>query len=369
MRPHFILVGLLYLFGVSISQECTPELLENENFPGTDIQFLYSPDVEHCQLLCTQHPSCRFFTFVRSNSSDEKQHFHCNLKFTPSGEPYVRTSAQGFTSGFSLKPCNTDSKPCLSQVYYGVDFYGADYQTLFTANYEECQRACTHNPSCQFFTFISGNFTSAEYRYKCHLKFSWTVPRPCVKAGAGLVSGFSHSLQITQQSDTECQIKLIPNAKTPGNGTESLPAASPEHCHALCTAHPQCTYFSYASDDFMCHLKNNPNEMVLKAKEGVTSGMPTHSCQLDNNWANTTHEGVDFRGSDLRNVLTDDAEACQRTCTDDPNCQFYTYATEGFSQAANRRICYLKRVITVPAPPKVTKLANVVSGFSLKNCV
>lgn len=33
-----------------------------------------------------------------------------------------------------------------------------------------------------------------------------------------------------------------------------------------------------------------------------------------------------------------------------------------------RRRCYLKRVITMPAPPKVTKLSHVVSGFSLRNC-
>ena len=34
----------------------------------------------------------------------------------------------------------------------------------------------------------------------------------------------------------------------------------------------------------------------------------------------------------------------------------------------SRRRCYLKRVITVPAPPNIVKLNNVVSGFSLKNC-
>lgn len=34
----------------------------------------------------------------------------------------------------------------------------------------------------------------------------------------------------------------------------------------------------------------------------------------------------------------------------------------------SRRICYLKRAFTMPLPPKVTKMDNVVSGFSLKNC-
>lgn len=42
-------------------------------------------------------------------------------------------------------------------------------------------------------------------------------------------------------------------------------------------------------------------------------------------------EGVDFRGSDIRYELLGDADACQRNCTEDPNCQFYTYVTENFS--------------------------------------
>lgn len=50
-----------------ISSECSREFLENVDFPGTDITSVYSPDVEHCQLLCTQHPSCLFFTFVRAD--------------------------------------------------------------------------------------------------------------------------------------------------------------------------------------------------------------------------------------------------------------------------------------------------------------
>ncbi len=56
--------GFVY---VNVFSECRQGLLENEDFPGTDITFLYSPDAEHCQQLCTQHPSCLFFTFVRAD--------------------------------------------------------------------------------------------------------------------------------------------------------------------------------------------------------------------------------------------------------------------------------------------------------------
>lgn len=36
------------------------------------------------------------------------------------------------------------------------------------------------------------------FRYKCHLKFSWAIPRtPIVEAKAGVVSGFSHKTLMT----------------------------------------------------------------------------------------------------------------------------------------------------------------------------
>ncbi|XP_070778229.1 coagulation factor XI-like [Enoplosus armatus] len=369
MVIYLTLVGLLSVCSLSFSQECNQELLENEDFPGTDIIFLYSPDAEHCQQLCTQHPSCLFFTFVRADWTRDNRHFYCYLKSTSSGQPNLRTPLLGVTSGFSLKPCTQDPLPCLSQVYQNVDFPGADYRALFTADYEECQRTCTQDPACQFFTFVNEVFTPEKIRYKCHLKFSWAIPRtPIVERKAGVVSGFSHKTQITSNFDTACQGKLFPSTDIPGNNIQMLPAASPEHCQALCSAHPRCTYFTYDSNAFSCHLKNNPNEMVTKAKEGGTSGLPARFCQLDNSWVKVAHEGVDFRGSDIRYELMDDADTCQRTCTEDPNCQFYTYANESFFDRNYWRRCYLKRVITMPAPPKITKLVNVVSGFSQKNC-
>ncbi|XP_071768712.1 coagulation factor XI-like [Centroberyx gerrardi] len=373
MGAHFILVGLLCLCGLSVSQECVREHLENVDFPGTDLTSVYSPDAEHCQLLCTQHPSCLFFTFVRPDWTVDNRHFYCYLKSTPSGEPNRQTSLLGVTSGYSLKACNPDSRPCLSKVYQNVDFFGADYRSLFTADYEECQRACTHDPSCQFFTFVNEVFTPEKIRYKCHLKFSWTVPRSHrVEAKVGVVSGFSHILQTPTQFDTACQAKLFPSTDIPGSDLEMLLAGSPEHCLSLCSAHPRCTYFSYFASDnskrFHCYLKSNPNEMVTRAQEGVTSGLPARFCQPDNSWMKVAHDGMDFRSDDIRYVLLDDPETCQQTCTEDPNCQFYTYVKDTFFNSKYWRRCYLKRVITMPAPPKVSNLANVVSGFSLEGC-
>ncbi|XP_031179016.1 coagulation factor XI-like [Sander lucioperca] len=369
MGTHLILVGLLSICSLSFGQDCNQQLLENVDFPGNDITSLFSPDVEHCRQLCTQHSSCDFFTFVRADWNKDDRNFFCYIKASPNGQPTVQAPLQGVTSGFSLKPCSQDLEPCLSTVYQNVDFTGADYRALFTADYEECQRACTQDTACQFFTLLDKAFTSFgnRYRFKCNLKFSWPVPRiPVVEKKTGVTSGFSQITQISQQS--VCQSKLFPNTDIPGNNVEVIPAASPEHCQALCSAHSVCSYFSFNSNNFNCNLKKNNEELVTEAKDGITSGLPARFCQLDNTWLQVVYENVDFPTSDIRFELMDDADTCQRTCTQDAFCQFYTYANDNFNDPIYRRRCYLKRTITMPAPPKVAKLANVVSGFQLRNC-
>ncbi|XP_068432146.1 coagulation factor XI-like [Clinocottus analis] len=368
METLWILGVLLSICSLSFSQECDQQLKENIDFPGTDIKFVYSPDANHCQQLCTQHHACLYFTFVRADWTQDDSHFYCYMKSSPSGQPNKRTPLQGVTSGFSLKPCITDSEPCLPQLYHNIDFPGADYRTLFTADYETCQRVCTQDPTCQFFTFVDAVFTPEKIRYKCHLKFSWVVPIiPTVERKAGVVSGFSLSVLYFCQS--ACEGKLFPSTDIPGNGFMVVRAASPEHCQALCSAHSSCTYFTFVSNNFNCQLKGNVNEIVLKGKDGFTSGLPAKFCQLDNSWAQANLEEIDFQYNDIRYELMDDADTCQRTCTDDPNCQFFTYVKAKISDVMYRRRCYLKRAIAMPAPPKVTKLANVVSGFQLRNCV
>lgn len=130
---------------------------------------------------------------------------------------------------------------------------------------------------------------------------------------------------------------------------------------------------------------------------------------LSPGWVNAALEGVNFKGNDIRFELTDDAASCQKTCNEDPNCQFYNYLKADFPDSVfryinlhaciktciktnfyflskivptvqdifkklllilcSRRRCYLKRSITMPYPPRVAKLATAVSGFQLRNCV
>ncbi|KAM3597027.1 uncharacterized protein V6R79_024951 [Siganus canaliculatus] len=368
METGLIFVALLCLCGLSLSDECKRELLVNVDFPGTDITHLFSPDAEHCQHLCTQHPTCLFFSFLRADWTHDKRNFFCYLKSTPSGKPNVQNALLGITSGFSLKHCYPDRHPCLSQVYPGLDFPGADYRSLFTADHEECQRACSHDPQCQFFTFLEPTYVTPNYRYKCFLKFSWPIPKlPTVIQSSTRISGFSHRKN-THNANTACEGLLFPNTNIPGHDVEVLPAASPQHCQAHCSAHPLCTYFSFVSKPFQCYLKNNAAEMVQHPAAGITSGLPGHFCQLDDNWMKQKYSGIDFPHSDIRNFLTNGVDDCQRACDEDPNCQYFSFITEAISDTWSRRRCFLKRVITLPAPPRVNKLSDAVSGFSLENC-
>ncbi|MEQ2234119.1 hypothetical protein ILYODFUR_028745 [Ilyodon furcidens] len=156
-------------------------------------------------------------------------------------------------------------------------------------------------------------------------------------ASADRVSGFSHELQILPSSEPECQDTLFPNTNFPGHDIEVHPAASPELCQLLCNTHPRCTYFSFVSNGFKCYLKNNPNEMVPNYTDNVTSGLPSRSCPLRNERKPffidqiIEYSGVDFPFSDIRYFQQDDATSCGNACTEDPNCQFYSYITTRFN--------------------------------------
>ncbi|XP_028288865.1 coagulation factor XI-like [Parambassis ranga] len=363
MGGCLILMCLLGFCGLTFGQGCNRDLLNNWDFPGNDITALQSPDARHCQYLCTQYPSCQFFTFVRPNSVVDGRFFHCFLKYSASGRPDNQVPKKGLTSGFSLKACNPDPEPCQPLVYQDTEFPYETYKSFFAANLEDCQRACTNDPYCQFFTFLDRSFGSENIRYMCYLKYRLSVPRPLyVRANSVRISGFSQKIRSSPEFDTACEGTLFPNIHLPGDDIEAHAAASTEQCLAFCSAHPRCTHFTYTSGDFRCYLKNNPVQMPNKISgTGVTSGVPVHYCQQNNSWIKEPRVGVEFQDLDIRSFLLTNAAECQRSCTEDSICQFYSYDT-------TQQLCYLKRIITLPSPSAVRKQPDAISGFSLRLC-
>ncbi|XP_076157174.1 coagulation factor XI-like [Alosa pseudoharengus] len=374
MRLCMIHLCLISLLRNCFSEECIPDLRVNVDFPGSDVLQIFSPDVLHCQRACSQHHSCQFFTFVRPEWTRDSRQFYCYLKHTESGAPSRVTELEGVTSGYSLKNCNGTNDGCFPSVYGDVDFYGDDYRTLFTADYKECQRACTSDSGCQFFSWLNDDFARPQYKYKCHLKFCWSVSKPpALKVLSGVVSGFSQKFfQNNSRSDgqtEQCEAQILTNTDFPRHDFEQIPAVSAEHCQFLCSAHPICTYFSYEKQEMRCFLKDSKEEKPMKAKGEVYSGMPSRFCELPRDWVTVRYENTDFPGFDIRYVKLDDPESCEALCTADPHCQFYTYVYGSFYEPDFRRRCFLKQVITMPVPSKVTSLKGVVSGFSLRGCL
>ncbi|KAK7896218.1 hypothetical protein WMY93_021543 [Mugilogobius chulae] len=361
MKSLLVLVSVLCLYRPSSGQECRSELYENVDFPGADILIVFSPDATHCQQLCTQYSQCQFFTFLRADWTRDPRKLHCIFKRSASGNPSVRTNLPGATSGFSLKHCPDYLAPCFDQKYSNRDFPGADYRSLFTADYKECQKACTQDPGCQFFTWFNPLYPDVTLRYKCALKFSWTIPRLTVMNHQQAIdSGFSNHAQMsTTPNAKKCNIKFFANTDIPGQTFLTTPAASPEYCQALCSAHPSCTYFTH--EGLNCHLKKNTDKMTTAAKAGATSGLPSRFCRQPTDWLKVIHRGVSFPYFDIRSFVLDSTENCQKACNEEPDCHFYAYVT------AEKR-CYLKRVTVIPAPPRVTILNHAESGFTLTNC-
>uniref|UniRef100_A0A3Q2D1Y0 Apple domain-containing protein n=1 Tax=Cyprinodon variegatus TaxID=28743 RepID=A0A3Q2D1Y0_CYPVA len=335
---------------------CQTQLLtyEGVDFFGSDFRSEVVRNADDCQQTCTQNPNCQFFTYITESF------------------PFPDIWYKVKKLANAVLPCFPTKESYRDGLLENIDFPGSDITFLYSPSVEHCQRLCTEHHSCLFFTFIRPDWTR-DNRYKCHLKFSWNIPRtPIVEKKTGVTSGFALKTKQTQEFPTSKQITskllLFPNTDIPGSNIEKLKSVSPEHCQVLCSANPQCTYFSFSSDDFSCYLKNNQRVLTAKPKKGTTSGIPARFCQLDDNWVKQLYQGVDFRGSDFEKELMDDAELCQRKCDEDATCQFFTYVDQTFSDSAYWRRCYLKRVITMPAPPRVNKLHNAVSGFNLRNC-
>lgn len=61
--------------------ECVRELREDVDFPGSDILQILTPDVHHCQLACSQHHQCLFFTFIRSDWNRDNRYLSISSHF------------------------------------------------------------------------------------------------------------------------------------------------------------------------------------------------------------------------------------------------------------------------------------------------
>ncbi|XP_075411888.1 coagulation factor XI [Tenrec ecaudatus] len=153
-----------FLLFASVSGECVTELFKDTQFQGGDIATVFAPSTKHCQLLCTQHPRCLFFTFLaESSSADSSKWFSCILKDSVT-ETLPKVNMSGATSGYSFKQCSHQISVCNKDVYVDLDMKGVNYNVSISQSVHECQERCTNDIHCHFFTYATRSFPSVQHR-------------------------------------------------------------------------------------------------------------------------------------------------------------------------------------------------------------
>uniref|UniRef100_A0A8C3X0Y3 Coagulation factor XI n=1 Tax=Catagonus wagneri TaxID=51154 RepID=A0A8C3X0Y3_9CETA len=175
----------------------------------------------------------------------------------------------------------------------------------------------------------------------------------------------------------ECVTKLFQDTYFQGGDVTVVFTPSAKHCQVVCTHHPRCLLFTFmaesSSEDptkwFTCTLKDSVTETLpMLNMTGAISGYSFKQCSHQISACNTNvYVDLDMKGVNYNSSVSKSAQECQERCTNDMHCHFFTYATGHFPSLKHRNVCLLKYTPT-GTPTSITKLAGVVSGFSLKSC-
>jgi len=181
----------LTCFFATVSCGCLTQLYKNTFFRGGDLTATYTPNAQHCQMMCTFHPRCLLFSFLpESSTNDTGKRFGCFLKDSAAGI-LPRVSRTNAISGHSLKQCGHQISACHRDIHKGIDMRGVNFNVSKVKNVEECQKMCTNSIHCQFFTYATERFYNAAYRNACLLKNSPGGTPISIKVLTNVVSGFS----------------------------------------------------------------------------------------------------------------------------------------------------------------------------------
>nr|AAQ91042.1 LRRGT00086 [Rattus norvegicus] len=228
--------------------------------------------------------------------------FACILKDSLT-ETLPMVHMTGAVSGYSFKQCPQQLSACSKNVYVNLDMKGMNYNSSAVKNARECQERCTNDAHCQFFTYATGHFPSVDHR-------------------------FSHR--------TACIRDIFPNTVLADLNIDSVLAPDAFVCRRICTHHPTCLFFTFftqawpkESQRHLCLLKTSesgfPSTRITKSN--ALSGFSLQHCRhsipvfCHPNFYNDT----DFLGEELDIVDVKGKESCQKMCSDNVRCQFFTY--------------------------------------------
>ncbi|XP_068537544.1 coagulation factor XI isoform X9 [Anas acuta] len=187
----------------SVYGECVTQIYENTYFQGGDLSTVFTPSANYCQIVCTYHPTCLLFTYLPVTwTKDPAKRFSCYLKDSDT-EMLPKVDMEGAVSGHSLKQCNIKISACSPDVHIGLDMEGENYDVTVAESYQQCQKRCTNDDHCHFFTYASKTFHNESFREKCFLKHTRLGTPTSIRVLDEVVSGFS--LKPCQLSEIERQ--------------------------------------------------------------------------------------------------------------------------------------------------------------------
>ncbi|XP_037687123.1 coagulation factor XI isoform X2 [Choloepus didactylus] len=253
---------------------------------------------------------------------------------------------------------------------------GMNYNGSVTKTAQECQARCTNDFHCHFFTYATSRFPSPEHRNVCLLKYTQTGAPSRITKLDNVVSGFS--LKSCALSNLACIRDIFPETVFIDQNIDSVLAPDALACRRICTHHPNCLFFTFFSKEWP--EESQRNLCLLKTSE---SGLPSTRIKNDKAFSgfslqncrhsipvfchSSIYHDTDFLGEELDIVDVKGHEACQKTCTNNIRCQFFTYAPPQESCKKEKGKCYLK-LSSNGSPTKILYGVGGISGYTLRLC-
>ncbi|XP_006882344.1 PREDICTED: plasma kallikrein [Elephantulus edwardii] len=360
----------------TVSCGCQTQLYKNTFFRGGDVISMYTPSERHCRMMCTFHPRCLLFSFLpASSTNDPRKRFGCYLKESVTGI-LERVPKAGAISGHSLKHCGPRISACHQDIYTGIEMKGTNLNVSKVRSVEECQKSCTNNIHCHFFTYATETFSNAAFRNKCLLKSSARGTPTSIQMLGNVISGFS--LKPCALSEIGCHMDIFQHYAFSDEDVVRVFTPDAFVCRTICTYHPKCLFFTFytsareiESQRNVCFLKTSKSGTPTSSlpQENAMSGYSLLTCKKT--YPEPCHSkifsGVDFGGEELNVTFVKSDSVCQETCTKMIRCQFFTYSARPEDCQGDKCKCSLKLSLD-GSPTSITDGTQKSSGYSLRLC-
>ncbi|KAM8939644.1 uncharacterized protein RCH25_053348 [Pelodytes ibericus] len=353
--------------GQSCSLGCSDLVFPDLLFSGSVISSSKVYDAVVCQQQCNQTPGCQFFTY----SLHESSWCECYLKRTDSGLPNNITFITSQYSGFKDQASEPGFFGCADLLVPDAEFEGVTVIEEEVQSVQECQQRCTNYALCQFFTFLPRDLTMGSKKNVCYLKNApGNIPTK-ISPLATAVSGFSMEYNSMKKGEQNCTLLLYPDLVFSGTEVARIMAEDAESCHVMCSQNPDCKYFTFYSgtwsilqNRYTCQMKSSSTG----TPDSITRAFNTTSGFAAGLMSSVTCSSLfmpdsTFTGSLLGIMKAPDAAYCQRLCTQNPLCHFFTYFSADWTLDDRRFSCFLQRD-EVSLPNAINHLPNATAGFS-----